>query len=315
MPFTLTDFLLGFLLPLVVAWGICAAAKWWSVRRECSCAGERSLARFAAPLALLVGFSAGYYSLGLGPIVPRFDRDWLAIAAWFAFPAAGLLATEPSKTKAAIAIAAAGIVGLAFLLVPTWESVLPAITQYRLAFCAGAFALFSMSMHSCSRLDRIAERKPEIDSRADAWVPLVEWLCVLLMLFACSALMALSGSLGFATVAIAALGAGVGLLVVLASWGDTFGIRITSLVPVWTFLVSSLAFTAQVNSSTSIPIAAYVILPFAPAIGTYVLPRYGNPVRRRHLLLSLILCGMICGVAMGLAIGAQWDSLTSQQPY
>ncbi len=305
MPFTLADLLLGFLLPVVVSWTICSATVFIG-------ASGRYVGRLMAPIALLVGFSAGYYALGLGPVIPRFDRDWLAIAAWMGLPASAMLACREPMAKTALILAIAGAAVLAVVLVPTWESLLPSLTQYRISLFVGIIGLFAVSLSAAIRVDR---RGLDSERGYEAWGPATHWLCVLLALFFCVALMVLSGSLGFATVAIAALGAGIGVLLTCVTSRRKFAVPLVSLVPVWTFLVCGLVFTAFVNSSATIPLAAYVMLPVAPALSSTMLPRRGSATLRRHLLGALILCAVTCMAALGLAVGAQWESLTTREQH
>lgn len=320
MPFTLVDLLLGFALPAITSWLMCQVYGWILGRSIVSGSGpSRFVDRLVWPVALAAGFLLGYYTLGLGPVVPKFDRDWLPLTALIALPVTAWLCRKHANLWGVVLLAIPCIALVAYLLVPQWESLLPDLLRYRVLLSTASLGLLLLSLLASRWLDvspvNANDSSPQDEpkrSEKEAPVHLVGWCCVLIAIAAAVPLMALCGSLRFASVAMSLLGSGLGLLSQQwASRGGTFSLR--AVAPVWVFVLAGLLFTAQVNSSSSVPVGVYLLLPFAPTFGHAVGLLAGN--RGRGFLVPLCVTGIVCACALGWAVAAEWDALTSTDGY
>lgn len=319
MPFTLADLFLGFALPAVISWLICQAYHWTLGRSVDRGAGSpRLVDRLVWPAAMTAGFLLGYYTLGLGPVMPKFDRDWLPLSALISLPASAWLCRDRTTLWSSGLVALPCIALLAYLLVPQWESILPDLLWYRGLFSAATLGLLLLSLLS-ARSVGISPASPGLDSQQDratqpdrqAPSELVGGLGMLIAIAAAVPLMALCGSLRFASVAMCLLGSGLGILIALRAKAGTFSLR--AITPVWGLVLAGLLFTGQVNSSSSVPVGVYLLLPFAPVVGREVGRLAGN--RGRGILVPLAATAILCAFLLGWAVAAEWEALTSVDEY
>lgn len=294
MPFSLRDILLGVLTPAVVALLIDRVAA------------RRAPRGASGAVAVVVGFLTGYWLLGLGPLAPTRDREWLPYAAPLALLPAALLRHPRWRVLAWCAV-----VGVAaWLLVPTWAHLEPSRpvvaglwSAYALSLAWGAAAAGGVRKPAGAALP--PDAAGPLPEAAASHPHAVEYVVALSGALACAApLLALSGSLRFAQTAGAAMAALVGLA---ASWQLAQARPAPgSVAGVYALLIGAVMLTAWVNSFSSIPGVSYWLLPAAPL--AYGAVRQGAGATRgwRPVGLALAAYAAVCATALGLALWAEF---------
>jgi hypothetical protein len=302
MPFSLRDILLGVLTPAVVALVVDRVAARRMLPSTTRGAG--------GAVAVVVGFLAGYWLLGLGPLAPTRDREWLPYAAPLALVPAALL--RPPRWRALAWCAVVGVA--AWLLVPAWDHLQPSRpvvaglwSAYALLLAWGAAAAGG-ALRTSAAAATLDAPGPAAGDAFNAHV--VEYVLALSGALACGVpLLALSGSLRFAQTAGAAMAALGGLA---ASWqlskarpapGGVAGI--------YALLFGAIMLTAWVNSFSNIPGVSYWLLPTAPLAYGVVRRRAAATAGWRPVALALAAYAAVCATALGLALWAEFGSEAS----
>lgn len=278
MPLTIADAALGFVLPAMIA-----AVAMLLLRRFLS---EELAARYPAPVAVVVGFLAGYGLLGLGAWRVSIHWDWLpyaAVAAAVVGPVAlagGVRLLERWLLYAIIASVTA------WFLVPEWDDLEPSRAVHLLALTIYVVLLAAL-------LQPLTTRLPG---------PLVGTVLSLCMVIV-AAMMVPAGSLRFAQIAGAAAGSFVGCTIASVFQprrGDFAGIALPFAV-----LAAGLMLIGRVNSYSTVPLVSYLLPPLAPlglwcSAGIWTSHKPG----RARAIVAVILVIVPLAVAMGLAVAA-----------
>ncbi len=239
MPFSLSDLLYGGVVPVLVAGVSC-----WLVQRSL----PRDLGeRYAATVAILAGFLTGYALLALAPWTPTAHWHWLPYALLGA-SVAGPIACAGSVRwfeRIFLNIAVATVAG--WLLVPTWEDLAPSRPVHVIAVVVCMTALAAL-------LEPLARRMP------GPLLPVILWLTMT----AAAVVLALSGSLRFAQIGVAAAAACFGIMLVACSRRDTNSIAGIGLP--FAVIIVGLLLIGRVNSFSNVPMAAYLLVPAAPLL-------------------------------------------------
>lgn len=271
-----------------------------------------------AALAAAVGIGLGCWSLGTSPLVPKFDRDWLPYAAIFALVPGWVFGQRRSllALRWLSLLACIGIV--AWLMVPTWETLSPPRTihiwvwsLWVLAMCVG-YDCIAGRLAELPRDEPVGEPPTAAASTTRlAWSePQFIWLGSMIgTLLLASALLALSGSLRFGQSTAVAMAAYAGLWIGILVLGRQVMLRGAA----WVFAVfiAAALLTGKVNSFSSIPTASYMLLPLAPLACGFSLTRTGSVSRR--LVIPIGLAVLVAGAALGLAVAAEFENLTAVQ--
>lgn len=239
MPFTLTDILLGAALPAAVSLTLVVLI---------TKLGKRGSVRLAAaPIALVAGFEAGYWSLSLGPLVPESNRHWLpylvAIAAIVQIIAQPL-GKSPLRQKCVLLLLA---VGCGFLLIPTWEDLSPARPVYLVVW-----PLIVAAAGACG--PRKLESEGDAERRHAGFV-------ICLVFLTTSILLALAGSLSFAQMGLAMVGSSTGLLMSIAFKLYRESLALTNF-PV-AIAMCGLLLIGKIYLLSEVPIVSYLLIPAA----------------------------------------------------
>ncbi|HSG69179.1 MAG TPA: hypothetical protein VLA12_02120 [Planctomycetaceae bacterium] len=239
MPFTLTDIMLGVALPAAVSLTlvvlIAKLGKWLSVRLA------------AAPIALVAGFEAGYWSLSLGPIVPESNRHWLpylvAVAAIVQIIAQPLGKSTLRQTIVLLLFA----VGCGFLLIPAWDDLSPARPVYLIVW-----PLIVAAAGACGQ--RKLESEGDAERRYAGFV-------ICLVFLTSSILLALAGSLSFAQIGLAMFGSSTGLLLAIVFKLSRESLALTNF-PV-AIALCGLLLIGRIYLLSEVPIISYLLIPAA----------------------------------------------------
>lgn len=285
MPFTATDILLGFGVPVLVA----AVLAWLIVRLAPADVGGR----YAAPVALAAGTAAGFWLLKLGPAAPESHWHWLP---WCVLAGA---ATGPvGRASGATLLDRLLLFGLVatismWWLVPDWEELDPA-REMQLAAGAGVVTLSALA------LDALTARLTG---------PLLP-LTLVINLGCGAAVLALSGSLRFAQI----VGAGVGALCGLSLFAlfDRSRLALLGGALPYAVLAGGAMLVGRVNSYSEVPLASYLLIPLAPAAAWVCVaePPAGPSRLRRWLGLMVIVALSALAAALAYqAEGAGYEEL------
>ena len=275
MPFTVKDIALGGLAPAGVAFVIAWLVRRWFGRGE---------GRYAAPLAILCGFLTGYALLALGPWQPSAHWHWLPYTAMGAAFVGAVAAVEGVSVFERLGLDAIVAVVAAWLLAADWDDLSPSRTTQivSLAVC----------MVLWSQLFRPLPRK--LPGPAG---PALLWATVT----AASIVLALSGSLRFAQIAIAISAAMFGVGVVAIRSPERDHLRGASLLSA--LAVVGPLYIGWVNSFSDVPFVAYAIVAAAPLLAW---PAVGGPLAKltsakRALAIAVL---PFVGLAIGVTIAA-----------
>lgn len=238
MPITTADLFYGTLIPVVVA-GLSAITARRLLPTDMA-------QRYPATLATLIGFITGYMLLGFAPMLPTSHWHWMPhtlLAASLLGPvldAGGIARVE----RACMYLLVSFLAG--WLLVPSWADLRPTRTVLILTVTLYTSCLAYV-------LDPLARKVvgPVLPCAYCATMATT------------SVLAALSGSMKFAQIGMAATGALLGLT--LAAFYMPKVAWAVGLSLPFSLCLIALLLIARVHSFSSIPLTAYVVVPCAPA--------------------------------------------------
>lgn len=275
MPFSVSDVVLGGLLPIAVTWmivGLCGRfrADWNAV-----------------PLAAAAGLIAAVFALQLTPWVPSTHWHWLP-AACAAAALVGTIAELPRiRPVVAWVLTIALAAGCGWLLVPARAGLEPSGPAQMVTFALYVIVL--------SRpLERIGQR---LDGPL---LPALEWFA----LSGGAVVLALCGSLRFAQIGIAAAAVFFALLLISLFRRRIGFMRGTA--PLYAVAATGCMLVGRANSFSNVPLASYLLIPLAPLPLCFVssaTDESGTVWRRKALLVGIALA--IVGLAVGLAVAAE----------
>jgi hypothetical protein len=278
VPFTLTDILLGVALPAVVALTLVVLISRF---------GKRTSVRLAAaPIALVAGFEAGYWSLSLGPIVPDSNRHWLpylvAVAAIVQIIAQPLGKSTLRQTSVLLLLA----VGCGFLLIPTWEDLSPARPVYLVVW-----PFIVAATGACG--PRKLESEGDAEQKHAGFVICLVFLTI-------SILLALAGSLSFAQMGLAMTGSGTGLLLAIVFKLSRESLALTNF-PV-AIVLCGLLLIGKIYLISDVPLLSYLLIPAATV--SFCLARsktLEHRFRNKKWLISGAFAILLCLSSLGIA--------------
>lgn len=279
MPLTTADIVYGMLLPTLAGAGVMAVLP-MGLPTEVA-------RRYTASCAALVGFLIGYVMLSLGPSVPTGHWHWLVyllIAAAIVGPislAEGLRVWERILLWLLLAAVTAG------LLVPTWEDLEPSRAVHWVVL-AGMFVLLATFLQP-------------LEDRLAGWhLGIAMWatLCT------AAVVLALSGNGRFGQIAIAGAGAILGLSALSGlARGEQPLLGSSGL---FAMLVVGTLLVGRVNSFSDVPLASYLLVPFAPlTLWCTQAPPFSRLGKATRVALAIALPTLILGLAAGLAVKAE----------
>jgi len=280
MPFTLADIAYGFAAP-----AIASAVVYFALRYLLPSDAAR---RYAPSVALVCGFSLGYWLLPLGPWSPEVNWHWLPYVALMT------LAVGPVAQAAGVSSIERGLIYLivalfaGWLLTPTWENLDPSRTVQVVCWTVYIVLLASL-------LDPIAK---------ELTGPLLP--AILMASFACgAAVLGLSGNLRFAQIAGAGAGALAGITACTLVRGRTVALDGVALS--YSVILGGAMFVGRASSYSDVPLASYALVPLAPLLVWVGMrgPVSRLPVRSR-LLVQIGLPFVLCVVALLMAAIAEW---------
>jgi hypothetical protein len=282
MPFTINDILYGGAVPVIVAVTTLFVFRYllplaYSVRASAS-------------MATLSGFLVGYGLLKLAPWAPEAHWHWLPyllIASAIVGPVAcavGVNHVERLLLYLLVAVVAA------WFLVPTWEDLDPSRTIHCVVFVAYVVVLASL-------LEPLAIRL------LGPLLPIVFWATMT----TAAVVLALSGSLRFAQIALAGAGSLFGVLLVACFRRETN--HVTGLALLFSVMAVGLMLVGRVNSFSEVPLASYLLVPAAPlSLWLGVTGPLTQMTRGKRMVVSLILPFALLGGALLLAAMAEMNS-------
>ncbi|HBE71777.1 MAG TPA: hypothetical protein DDW52_26840 [Planctomycetaceae bacterium] len=271
-------------------------------------------------LTVVAAFSAGYFALSLGPVVPRIDRDWIFLSAVAALPATFVLASIRSLYGqiAFVALVSAGAAALMFVLVPDWETLDDRRLFIQLTWGIAMLAA-SLTGLIINPASDVAHRDDDSEAAAEpsrtsslltngtlVWLPIVA---------TAAPLSALAGSLMFAMIATCLLGSLIGLAIDTLWSGGKRNPSETSVGVISAFVVTSLMLTAYVNTFSQIPQAVFWLLPLGAIAPAIILRTGGHNPSWRRTLIGGVICCLICGSLLGWAVAAEWEALNEPDLY
>lgn len=279
MPVSITDLLYGILAPAALA-----GALFVLLGRGLP---SDIAKRFAATAGLAAGFCLGYGLLELGPWIPETHWHWLP-AAVVATLAAGPVARAGGVSwleRSLLYVLLAAVTG--WFLIPTWNDLEPSRTTLLAGWC-GYVVLVSLLLEAlCSRA-------------TGGGLPLV----LILTLLAAAVVLALSGSLRFAQIAGAGMGAMLGIGVTLVWSGTKDGLRGGMLA--FTVFAAGALLIGRLNSFSDVPWASYLLVPVAPlALWLSVTGPLGKVTGWKRWLLQIGLAMLPLAAAVLLAAVAE----------
>ncbi len=243
MPFTIIDMLYGGLAPAVVALAI-----WFVARRVLR---EDAAARYAPSLALVIGFSAGYWLVwwkeAHGYWMPKFPYDLLAFVVAAAMIFGPVVHTRGvSRFERMLMYVLFGLTA-AWLLVPTRPAVQPIRHLYVLGFGPALAAVAFLFDGVCERF-----RGPLLPGLLT-----FTGMCTAMVLL-------LSGTTSFALTVGAGAAALSGITVSML-WTHSANLKGMSLA-CCTLLCGGMLIGQFNTTNTTVPLASYIILPLAPLL-------------------------------------------------
>jgi len=207
--------------------------------------GSDDRRRHSASLATVVGFLVGYGLLSLAPWSPTAHWHWLPFALILAAIAGPITCAEGVTFVERLVLYMLVALAVGYALVPEWEDLAPSRNVHLAAFAAYVVLLPVLLEPLTKRL--VGPR-----------LPFILWATVT----AAAIVLALSGSLRFAQIAIALAGALFGIFLVSFTRRDTNHLAGISLL----FSVASVGalLIGRVNSFSEVPLASYLMIPAAP---------------------------------------------------
>lgn len=238
MPFTPKDIVYGGMTPVIVALAVLLIARRFS---------SSDPDRHSASIALVAGFFAGYRLLSLAPWNPSAHWHWLPYALLVAAVvgpitcAAGVWTIERICLYVLVALAAG------WVLVPNWDDLDPSRKVHLLAFATYVVVWACLF-------------RPLLNRHAGPLLPVVLWATMT----AAAIVLALSGSLRFAQIAIALAGALFGIVIVATMWRDSN--HLNGMTLLFSVAVVGALLIGRVNSFSQVPLASYLLIPAAPLV-------------------------------------------------
>ncbi|MCO8122010.1 hypothetical protein NHH03_09700 [Stieleria sp. TO1_6] len=280
--FSIQDILYGGLVPAVVAAAVVLVAFWVL---------PHSLARrYSAAAALALGLFAGYELLDLGPWLAETHWHWLpyaVLAAAVAGPVAcaeGVWLFERPLLYLVVAI------GAGWFLVPDWEDLQPSRTSYWIGLSIYLVVLTGL-------MEPLAVRFK------GPLLPAVMWLTMT----AAAVVLALSGSMRFAQIGIAAAFALFAIAVVGGWLADRF--VVTGGVFAFAMAAVGLLMIGRVNSFSDVPMVSYAIVPAAPlALWLTVAGPLSRLTGAKALAVRIALPLLVLVIAVAIAVVAESGS-------
>jgi hypothetical protein len=237
MPFTVKDIAYGGVMPVIVT------AVVVLIVRQCFGSDDRD--RHSASVATVVGFLVGYGMLSLAPWSPTAHWHWLPYAVVLAAIVGPVTCVEGVTfvERQMLYVLVALIVG--YVLVPEWEDLVPSRNVH--------LALFVIYVVVLSGL-----LKPLTKRLVGPLLPVIFWATFT----AAAIVLALSGNLRFAQIAIAMAGALFGIVLVAFVRRDENHLMGISLL----FSIASVGslLIGHANSFSEVPFASYLMIPAAP---------------------------------------------------
>ena len=236
MPFTPKDIIFGGVMP-----GMVAATVMLVVRRI----SRSDTDRHAASLATVSGFLVGYGLLSLAPWKPAAHWHWLPYALLVAAAVGPITCIERISRLERLVLYSLVALVAGCALVPSWEDLVPSRTVH--------LAVFTIYVVVSAFLLR-----PLLAKHTGPVLPVVLWATMT----ATAIVLALSGSLRFAQIALAMAGALFGIVVVASVWRDDCYVNGVALM----FSIATVGslLIGRVNSFSEVPLASYLIIPVAP---------------------------------------------------
>lgn len=277
MPFSAEDIVRGMVIPALASF-IALALLRFGNRTDVS-------NRYRGALAILLGTLLGYSLLSLGPWIPTAHWHWLPSAMILAAIVGPVSCAEGVRLIDRILLySVAGII-IAWFLVPEWEDLEPSRTALLI--------VHAVFLISCSiAIGPLAEKTPG---------PIIPML-LLLMMFATAIVLAQSGSLRFAQIALAGGSAILGVLISSIIWRNDDHLRGTSMI--CATLVVGLSVIGRVHSFSDVPLASYILLPLSILLA-WLASWPKKPNRAVRILVSLCLPTIVLIVAVGMALLAE----------
>ena len=279
MPLTIKDILFGLVTPAITA---CAT---FTVI-QCLFLGPYRT-RYATSLAQLAGFLIGYRLLSLGP--------WMATSHWHWLPVALIAAAVVGPVSCADGVGWMErlllylLVALvsAWFLVPTWDDLAPSRIVH--------FAVWAPCVAvTAALLELLAKRSKDRILLTVLWATIVTT----------AVLLALSGSLRFAQIALAGAGSLFGI--VITSWWRREAANMTGAGLQFSMLIVGSLLIGRVNSFSEVPLASYLLVPLAPiSLWLFASGPLSNIDGWKRSLAALVVPVGLFGSAIALAVMAQ----------
>lgn len=246
---------------------------------------HREASRQAGALAVGWAFIVGYVLIPWAPFQPKLVWHWvLYIAA-----AATLVAPAFSgRLIIAVPVGLASAAGIAYLIMPDWDSLADLRVRYMMVFAASVLVAWLALIPLARRVNTLA------------------WALLLTLTALCTAvLLVLTNNLRFAQLAGLVASASLGCFAVcLVRGGNLQG----AMVP-YVALLGSLVFVGFVYSQTELPLASYLLIPAAPAaLWLSMIPPVKSLNGKWRLLAQIILAliPLAVGLVLALRVNPPW---------
>ena len=235
MPFSAKDMILGGLIPAVIVVAVCLLSAKFLAREQ-----SRSI---VANWAIAIAFLAGIRLLALSPWKPASHWHWLPYIGIAGAILSPLLLHTTAVTRCAAAVIAAG--AAAYLLVPDWDDLPQSRTVMTTVFSAALVAVWAAIRPLTQRVEKT--------SLAIVLAGSVLGATLILML---------AGSLRFGQIGGSLAAGFLGLTVIQLL--NRKPERLPDLSFLFTVLCGGAMLVGQLNSSSDIPFACFLIPPLAP---------------------------------------------------
>jgi len=237
MPFSIIDITYGGAIPAIVA-----IVVWFVIRRLLPGQfGEN----YPASISVLVGFLTGYGLLSLAPWTPTAHWHWLPYTMLGAAVIGPLCSFRGLHKILSLLLALLITVLAGWLLVPTWDDLVPSRITYIIIFVAYVAVLASL-------LEPLSKRVSGRLFGVVLWGTMTGAAIVL----------AASGSLRFSQIALAGAGALFGCVVVAFLNKDSNPLQGVALL--FSTLVVGSLMIGRVNSFSEVSLVSYMLVPLAP---------------------------------------------------
>ncbi|MCG8408676.1 MAG: hypothetical protein MI923_26020 [Phycisphaerales bacterium] len=287
MPFTIKDMIYGGVAPIIVACMLLLTLRRLLPRDL----GER----YSVSMATLAGFLVGYGLLSLAPWSPTAHWHWLPYALMAAAVVGAVVRAEGVRFFERLLMYLFVAIAAGWFLVPTWKDLVPSQTVHLILFVVYLVALVSL-------LEPLAERS------TGPLLPLVLWITIT----AAAVVLALSGSLRFAQVALAGAGALFGVMLVTCfkrETGRETG-RVTGAAFVFSMMAVGSLLIGCVHSFSEVPLASYLLVPAAPlALWSCEIGPLSRLTGVKRYFVAFSLPVTLLGSAVLLAVVAEMNSL------